>query len=84
MSVLRKTRNGRQYAIISSKAAERMKYIGSEPADPEIYYRKRCERDIRIRSEYLGRGSSGVIDEYDIVLDDIVQGRAGKDDPRIQ
>ena len=35
-------------------------------------------------TRYLGREERGGIDEYDIMMDDIISGRVKGDDPRLQ
>ena len=70
--------------LISEKAISRLRYLASSPVDAEACFRKRCERDLRARSAYLGRGVRESIDEYDIMMEDLVLGRVKRDDPRIQ
>ncbi len=77
-------KDGEQYVLISEEAVSRLRYLGSEPVDAEVCFRRRCERDLRVRSKYLSRGKRGYIDEYDIMMEDLVLGRVERDDPRLQ
>lgn len=77
-------REGEQIVITSEKGISALRYIGSEPVDPSESFRRRCERDIRARNDYLARGKASVVDEYDIMMDDLITGRIAQDDPRLQ
>ena len=83
-SSLDRSRDGEQFVLISEKALSRLRYLASSPVDAEACFRRRCERDLRARSAYLGRGVRESIDEYDIMMEDLVLGRVKRDDPRIQ
>ncbi len=77
-------KEGEQVVLVSEKAISRLRYEGCDPIDPAECFRRRCERDIRARTRYLGREERGGIDEYDIMVDDIISGRVKGDDPRLQ
>ena len=77
-------KEGEQIVILSEKAFSQLHYEGSEPIDPVTCFRRRCERDLRARTRYLGREEREGIDEYDIMIDDLVSERVGRDDPRLQ
>jgi hypothetical protein len=77
-------KEGEQVVLVSEKAISRLRYEGCDPIDPAECFRRRCERDIRARTRYLGREERGGIDEYDIMMDDIISGRVKGDDPRLQ
>ncbi|MBP5395031.1 MAG: DUF3990 domain-containing protein [Candidatus Methanomethylophilaceae archaeon] len=77
-------KDGEQIVLVSEKAVSKLRYEGCDPIDPAECFRRRCERDIRARTRYLGREERGGIDEYDIMIDDIISGRVRRDDPRLQ
>ena len=77
-------KEGQQVVIISQRAMSRLVYEGSDPVDPYECFRRRCERDLRVRTRYLDREARGGIDEYDIMMDDLMTGRVGRDDPRLR
>ena len=77
-------KDGEQIVLVSQKAVSQLHYEGSEPIDPDECFRRRCERDVRARTRYLGREVREGIDEYDIMIDDLISERVGRDDPRLQ
>ncbi len=77
-------RKGIQYVLVSDRAMAAAEFLGSEPVNTEECFRRRCERDLRARSSYLGHGKRETIDEYDIMMEDLVLGRIDRDDPRLQ
>ena len=77
-------KDGEQTVLVSERALSQLHYEGSEPVDPDSCFRRRCERDIRARTRYLGREVREGIDEYDIMIDDLISARVGRDDPRLQ
>ena len=79
-----RSRDGEQFVLVSERAISKLRFVGSGPVDGESCFRRRCERDLRARSSYLGRGKRESIDEYDIMMEDLVLGRVPKDDPRLQ
>ena len=83
-SVMDVGKEGMQTVLVSGKAISRLRYEGSDPVDPEESFRRRCERDLRVRTRYLDREGRGGIDEYDIMMDDLMMGRVGRDDPRLR
>ncbi len=77
-------KDGIQYALVSERAMNALTFLGSEPVSSEEAFRRRCERDLKARSSYLGHGRRETIDEYDIMMEDLVLGRVDRDDPRLQ
>lgn len=77
-------RTGIQYVLVSERAMSAVEFLGAEPVDPEECFRKRCERDLRARTSYLGHGKRESIDFYDIMMEDLILGRVDRDDPRLQ
>ena len=75
---------GEQFMIKSSKAFDLLKYTGSEPANGEIYYAKRCNRDRDARTQYLKRERSSARRPDDIFMLDILRGEMRRNDPRLQ
>lgn len=51
--VMRLGNLGEQFVLMSEKAFKRIKYVKSHYADANIYYRKKNDRDIAARKEYL-------------------------------
>ncbi len=74
---------GEQIVLISAKAFERIKYISSSPANADIYYKKKKERDKAARKEYRRAKQDGV-QPTDLLVMDIVREGMKQDDERLR
>lgn len=77
-------KEGIQYVLVSERAMSSLTFLGSEPVNADECFRRRCERDLRVRSLYLGHGRRETVSGYDIMMEDLVLGRVDRDDPRLQ
>ena len=75
---------GEQFVLKSRKAFEMLNYISSEPADGEIYFSKRNERDKKAREQYLKRERISARLKEDIFMLDILREEIKRDDTRLQ
>ena len=74
---------GEQVVFKSGRAFERIKFLGFEEADSEIYYARKAERDLRARRAYRSEKSSGT-DINDIYMIDIMREGMINGDPRLR
>ncbi len=74
---------GEQVVLISPEAFQRIKYISSSPADANIYYKIKKERDKDARNEYRKAKQNGVSDK-DLLIMDIVREGMKQDDERLR
>lgn len=80
---MRLGRLGEQIVLKSRNAFERIRFMGSEEADAEIYYDKKKLRDREARREYRQiRGENSVLNEIYIL--DIMREGMENDDPRLR
>lgn len=73
---------GEQVMIRSQNAFDRIKYVGNEDAQKEIYYTKKLSRDLLAKQSYQQEKAEGNrLDEIYII--DIMRGRVNEDELRI-
>ena len=75
---------GEQFVLKSQKAFETLNFIRSEPADGEIYFAKRHERDKQARDQYLKRERKSARERNDIFILDILREEMKHGDARLQ
>ena len=75
---------GEQFVLKSRKAFEMLRFIRSEPADGEIYFIKRRDRDNEAREQYLLRERKMPRQRDDIFMLDILREEIKYDDARLQ
>jgi len=75
---------GKQFVLKSRKAFETVKFIRSEPADGEIYFAKRSERDKQAREQYFKRERKSARQRDDIFMLDVLREEMKHGDARIQ
>ena len=75
---------GKQFVLKSQKAFGALNYIRSEPADGEIYFVKRNERDKNARELYFGRERKSERQRDDIFMLDILREEMKRGDARLQ
>lgn len=73
---------GYQYCLKSKKAFQRLKFIGYEEADPEIYYNRKKIRDEEARNTFLKELENDDMDG--IYLRDIIKEEMKNDDQRLR
>ncbi len=74
---------GEQTVLRSKKSFERIRFIGSEPADRETYYPMKSTRDKEARDAYRKERGAGAVTEA-VYLIDILRGGWAPDDARIR
>jgi len=74
---------GEQFMIKSLKAFSLLQYIGSEPADGDLYYAKRLKRDREARDQYLQKERHGARRPDDIFMLDILREGMKRNDARL-
>ncbi len=73
---------GEQIVLKSRKAFEHIKYESNEAVPADIYYRKKAQRDLTARREYIdSRKSQSILKEIYIL--DIMRGAVSEDELRI-
>jgi hypothetical protein len=75
---------GEQFMLKSPQAFNMLNYIRSEPADGEIYFTKRRNRDKQAREQYLKRERISARQEDDIFMLDILREEMKHSDVRLQ
>jgi len=75
---------GVQFMLKSRKAFDLLSFIGSEPADGDIYSVKRRKRDKNTREQYIKRERGTARRNDDIFMLDIIREEMKRDDPRLQ
>ena len=73
---------GEQIVLKSEKAFGQIDYIANDPAEAEIYYSRKVNRDLKARQAYADTQSTADA-VYDIFILDILRGRVKEDDLRI-
>ena len=74
---------GEQIVLMTEKAFKNVKYISNSPADADVYYKKKKERDKLARLEYRHAKSESLLaDELFIV--DIIREGMKQDDERLR
>ena len=75
---------GEQFMIKSSNAFNKLRYVGSEPVDGDIYFSKRSKRDRDAREQYLKHERKAERKTDDIYIINILNEEMKRDDSRIQ
>jgi len=75
---------GEQFVLKSQKVFDILRFICSEPAQGEIYFVKRNERDKDAREQYLGQERKSARQRDDIFMLDILREEMKRDDARLQ
>ena len=75
---------GEQLMLKSRKSFHMLQYIGSEPANGEIYYAKRRKRDNDARDQYLKVDRYNARRPDDLFMLDILREEIKRDDTRLQ
>ena len=75
---------GEQFVSKSIKAFDLLKYIRSEPADGEIYFTKRLQRDKQAREQYFHQERKSARLKDDLFMLDILREELKRGDARIQ
>ena len=75
---------GEQFVLKSQKAFDALNFIRSEPADGEIYFAKRRDRDKQARDQYLRRERRSARQTDDIFMLDILREEMKRGDARLQ
>ncbi len=70
---------GEQIVLISEKAFQNIRYISNSPAEPEIYYAKKKERDRQARNEYRRSKHIEHLEEELFIIDIIRKGMKQND-----
>ena len=75
---------GEQFVIKSSGAFNKLKYIGNELVDGDVYFLKRSKRDRDAREQYLKRERKTERKPDDIYMINILNEEMKRDDSRLQ
>jgi hypothetical protein len=75
---------GEQFVLKSHKSFKMLQYVRSEPADGEIYFTKRFERDKHAREQYFLRERITPRQRDDIFMLDILREEMKTSDARLQ
>ena len=75
---------GEQFVLKSPLAFDMLVYLRSEPADGEIYFAKRQQRDRQALEAYLQGGRHSPRQRDDLFMLDILRGELKHDDARLQ
>jgi len=75
---------GEQFILKSQKAFKTLNFIRSEPADGEIYFVRRNDRDKQARDEYLKNERKKARQRDDIFMLDILREEMKRGDARVQ
>ena len=73
---------GQQIVLISERAFENIKYIGSVEAEYLQYYPLREKRNLEAQTKYL-KNKKGSLSKDDIYLIELIRGDVDKNDPRL-
>lgn len=73
---------GQQIVLLSPKAFEEIKFLGSEEAPANLYYEKKMERDSKARHGY--REGKMEVDVNELYMIDIMREGIKNGDPRLQ
>lgn len=74
---------GEQVVLMSKKAFQNIRFLSFEPADAQIYYLRKKERDRQARKEYC---QTKALDELknELFMIDIIREGMKQDDPRLR
>jgi len=75
---------GMQVVLKSQRAFAALRFIRSEPADGEIYFSKRTDRDKEARNEYLNQERGSAHRREDIFMLDVLREEMKHGDARLQ
>jgi hypothetical protein len=75
---------GEQFVVKSRKAFDSLQFIGTEPADGDVYFTKRLKRDKEARDGYLNRERHLARVSDDIFMLDILREEMEHGDERLQ
>lgn len=75
---------GEQYVLKSHKSFDALNFVRSEPADGEIYFVKRNDRDNQARKQYLQQERRSTRQPDDIFMLDILREKMKHGDARLQ
>ncbi|MBR4982538.1 MAG: DUF3990 domain-containing protein [Lachnospiraceae bacterium] len=74
---------GEQVVLISEKAFESIKYISNNPADVQIYYKKKKDRDRQARRKYRETKNMESL-KNELFIIDIIREEMKQNDPRLR
>lgn len=74
---------GEQVVLISEKAFESIKYISNNPADVQIYYKKKKDRDRQARRKYRETKNIESL-KNELFIIDIIREEMKQNDPRLR
>ena len=74
---------GEQVVLISEKAFENIKYISNNPADVQIYYKKKKDRDRQARRKYRETKNMESL-KNELFIIDIIREEMKQNDPRLR
>jgi hypothetical protein len=75
---------GEQVMLRSRKSFEKLRFVKSEPANGDIYFIKRNERDKQAREQYFKRERKSPRQRHDIFMLDILREEMKHGDERLQ
>jgi len=75
---------GEQFMIKSTNAFNRLRYVGNEPVDGDVYFTKRSKRDRAAREQYLKHERKADRKLDDIYMINILNEEMKRDDSRLQ
>jgi len=75
---------GEQFVLKSEKAFAALSFIRIEPADGEIYFTKRADRDKQARAQYLNQERLSARQRDDIFMLDVLREEMKHGDARLQ
>ena len=75
---------GEQFVLKSPMAFDALAFLRSEPADGEMYFTKRQDRDRQARDQYLRRERRSVRERDDVFMLDILREEMKHGDARLQ
>ena len=74
---------GEQVVLISKKAFENISYLSNSPADSEVYYSRKKERDRKARQEYRRTKQAEDL-ENELFIIDIIREEMKQNDLRLR
>ena len=75
---------GEQFVLKSRKAFAALRFIRSEPADGEIYFAKRTDRDKQARDQYFNQERKSARQKDDVFMLDVLREEMKHGDARLQ
>ena len=75
---------GEQFVLKSQKAFDALRFTRSEPADGDIYFTKRIDRDKQARDQYLKQERRSARQSDDLFLLDVLREEMKHGDTRLQ